>query len=135
MNNINYYLNIHLTSKLLFWSYNYLKLSLPTDKWLICVLTVSACAEIYNIGPNVGPLTIYSERKSRGGDIRVSVFALMAKVSTDGSVMLCWTTVVSTLLLFLLHCCGSIPTQRHKLIMRPEHFEIAAFNARGARLP
>lgn len=38
-------------SKLLFWSCNYLKLSLPADKWLICVLTVSASPEIYNIGP------------------------------------------------------------------------------------
>lgn len=70
-----------------------------------------------------------------GGDIRVSVFALMATVSTDGSVMLSWTTVVSTLLLLLLHCCGSIPTQMHKLIMRLEHLEIAALNARGALLP
>lgn len=43
-------------------------------------------------------------------NVRVSVFALMATVSTDGSVMLSWTTVVSTLLLTLLHCCGSIPT-------------------------
>lgn len=34
----------------------------------------------------------------------------MATVSTDGSVMLSWTTVVSTLLLTLLHCCRSIPT-------------------------
>lgn len=51
MNNINYYLIIHLTSKLLFWSCNYLKLGLPADKWRICVLTVSACTEIYNIGP------------------------------------------------------------------------------------
>lgn len=42
----------------------------------------------------------------------MSVFALMATVSTDGSVMLSWTTVVSTLLFTLLHCCGSIPTPR-----------------------
>lgn len=43
-------------------------------------------------------------------NVRWSAFALMATVSTDGSVMLSWTTVVSTLLLTLLHCCGSIPT-------------------------
>lgn len=43
-------------------------------------------------------------------NVQVSVFALMATVSTDGSVTLSWTTVVSTLLLTLLHCCGSIPT-------------------------
>lgn len=51
MDKFNYYLIIHLTSKLIFWSYNYLKLGLPADKWLTCVLMVSACTEIYNIGP------------------------------------------------------------------------------------
>lgn len=45
--------------------------------------------------------------RSKMCNIRVSVFALMATVRTDGSVMLSWTTVVSTLLLTLLHCCGS----------------------------
>lgn len=47
-------------------------------------------------------------KESQMWSLRVSVFALMATVSTEGSVMLSWTTVVSTLLLTLLHCCGSI---------------------------
>lgn len=51
----------------------------------------------------------FAQKQRHIGDIRVSVLALIATVSTDGSVMLCWTTVVSTLLLFLLHCCGTKP--------------------------
>lgn len=62
---------------------------------------------------------------------------LIATVSTDGSAMPSWTTVLPVLLmlrLFLWHCCGSGHMWRYELGIWPE-LEISAWNSYATLLP